>query len=287
MSLYTSPEAKQRILNIYQEKLDELAIDYRFESVSTTFGDTNVIVTGDASNPPLVLIHGSNGCAPIALDIYPNLRKRYQVFAVDVIAQPNRSSETRPSMNDDSYGRWMNEVLEKLDLQEVTMVGFSFGGFVIFKQLAFDESRIKKAFLICPVGIVNGNPLKLIWNVFIPMKRYMSNGKEKHLNDFLNATFSVPDPFAKKMLPEVLKHFEMDFSPLPTFSKADAAKIKTPLTIVGAEKDLMFPGKKLLKRAQQIFPSLSGNVLLPNSKHVQNRADNLKIEEMILDALDE
>ena len=285
MSLYSSPEAKQRILNIYQEKLDELAIDYRYESVPTTFGDTNVVVTGDAANPPLVLIHGSNGCAPIALDIYPNFRKRYQVFAVDVIAQPNRSAETRPTMKDDSYGQWMNEVLEKLKLQEVTIVGFSFGGFVIMKQLVFDESRIKKAFLICPVGIVNGNPLKLIWNVFIPMRRYMSNGKEKHLDDFLNTTFSDPDPFAKKFLPEVLKHFEMDFSPLPTLSKVNAAKITTPLTIIGAEKDMMFPGKKLLKRAKQIFPSLSENVLLPNSKHVQTRADNLKIEEMILNAI--
>ena len=99
-----------------RDKLDELSIEYRFEKVETAFGETNIVVTGNPENPPLVLVHGSNGCAPIALDIYPNLTKKYQVFAVDVIAQPNLSSETRPSMKDASYGKWMNEVFCLLNL---------------------------------------------------------------------------------------------------------------------------------------------------------------------------
>lgn len=281
-SLYSSPAAKERILKIYQDKLDELNLEYRHEKVETTFGTTNIIVTGKPENPPLVLIHGSNGCAPIALDIYPNLTKKYQVFAVDVIAQPNLSAETRPSMKDASYGMWMNEILEKLNLTDVVMAGFSFGGFIILKTLVEEESRIKKAYLICPVGIVNGNPLKLIWHVFIPMKRYQSGGKQKHLNKFLDATFSEPDPFAQKIMPVLLKHFKMDFSPLPTISSADANKISTPIVLIGAGKDLMFPGNKLMKRAKKIFPSLEQAVFLENSKHVQNREDNQLVEHLIL-----
>jgi pimeloyl-ACP methyl ester carboxylesterase len=111
------------------------------------------------------LVHGSNGCAPIGLEIFPKLAQKHQVFAVDVIAQPNRSSETRPSMKDNSYGKWMNEVMAKMNLTGVTIVGFSFGGLIIWKTLVEDEARIKEAFLICPVGLVNGNPLKAIFNV--------------------------------------------------------------------------------------------------------------------------
>ena len=284
-SLYKSPSHKKAILDIYQEKLDELNIDYRYEEVMTAFGETNIIVTGNAENPPLVLVHGSNGCAPIGLEIFPKLAQKFQVFAVDVIAQPNRSSETRPSMKDASYGKWMNEVMEKLNLTGVTMVGFSFGGLVIWKTLITDETRIKEAFLICPAGIVNGNPLKAIFNVFIPMKRYMWSKNPKFVERFLSALFTERDEFAVKFLSKVFLDFEMDFSPIPTIAASEAKKIKTPLTIIGADDDLLFPGEKLLKRAQSIFPSLKKGWLLKDSKHVQRTADNQKIEALILDSI--
>ena len=251
----------------------------------TEFGATNIVITGNANNPPLVLVHGSNGCAPIGLEIFPKLTQKYQVFAVDVIAQPNRSSETRPSMKDNSYGKWMNEVMEKMQLTDVTIVGFSFGGLIIWKTLAENESRIKEAFLICPAGIVNGNPLKAIFNVFIPMKRYIWTKKTKFVERFLSALFSERDEFAVKFLSKVFLDFEMDFSPIPTIKESEAKKITKPLTIIGADNDLIFPGQKLLKRAKSIFPSLKKEWLLNDSKHVQRKMDNQKIEHLILNSL--
>jgi pimeloyl-ACP methyl ester carboxylesterase len=283
--LYKSPVHKKVILKIYQEKLDELNIDYHFKEVMTQFGKTNIVVTGNAKNPPLVLVHGSNGCAPIGLEIFPKLAQKYQVFAVDVIAQPNRSSETRPSMKDNSYGKWMNEVMEKMNLKGVTMVGFSFGGLIIWKTLVENESRIKEAFLICPAGIVNGNPLKAIFKVFIPMKRYMWTKKIKFVERFLSALFTERDEFAVKFLSKVFLDFEMDFSPIPTIKENEAKKITIPLTIIGADDDLIFPGEKLLKRAKSIFPSLKKEWLLNDSKHVQRRVDNQKIEALILNSI--
>ena len=282
-SLYKTPESKEAILQIYQDKLDELQIDYTFQQVATAFGTTNIILTGDPANPPLVLIHGSNGCAPIALEVYPNLAQNYRVYAVDVIAQPNRSSETRPSMKDNSYGKWMNEVLAVLDLEEITLVGFSFGGFVIWKTLLEDESRIKEAFLTAPVGIVNGNPLKMIFSVFIPMKRYMKKPKLKYLQQFIGNLFSERDDFAFRFLSKVITHFEMDFSPIPTIKAAEAKRITTPMTIIAAKYDLVAPGEKLLKRGKKIFPSLQHQLLLENSKHVQSEVDNRRIEAVIME----
>jgi esterase/lipase len=75
----------------------------------------------------------------------------------------------------------------------------------------------------------------------------------------------------------------MDFSPLPITSKDKAKNIKTPITIFAAEKDIMFPGKKMIKRVKQIFPSLEEVVLLVDSKHVPNTTDFRKIEVLILD----
>lgn len=282
-SLYKTPESKQAILDLYQAKLDALEIDYLEQDVHTQFGLSHVI-TGDLTKPPLVLIHGSNGCAPIALDVYPNLAKHFQVFAVDVIAQPNKSAETRPGMKDTSYGIWMNEVISKLALNDVTLVGFSLGGFIVLKTLLEDEPNIKQAYLIAPVGIVSGNPLRAMFGVFLPMKRFIRAGKQRDLDRVIDALFSERDDFAEPFLAKVLPNFDLDFSPIPNITQIEAGRISTPLTVIAAENDVLGPGKQLLRRVRKLFPSLKRATLLEGSRHVQSMKDNQRVEDFILKA---
>lgn len=281
-SLYQSESKKKEILNLYDKKLSDLNIDFSYKRLNTTFGETTIIVCGDASKPPLVLIHGSNGCAPIALETYPLVYKDFHVFAIDVLAQPNKSAETRLSMKDNSYGKWANEVIDSLELNNVTLAGFSFGGLIILKTLLDNEKNIKEVFLSAPAFIVNGNPFIALFKVFIPMKRYMKTKNTKYVKKFLEVVFSEKDDFAFEYLSKVLLYFDMDFTPVPVIKKAEAQSIKTPITIIAAEKDRMFPGLKMLKRAIKIFPSLKEAVLLKDSKHVQSRLDNIKISKLIL-----
>ena len=282
-SLYTSETAKTEILNLYNEKLAGLNINSHDQEIETTFGKTNLIITGDASKPPILLVHGSNGCAPIALETYAGLEVHFQVFAVDVLAQPNKSAETRLSMKNDDYGKWLHEVIDHLKLKEVTLAGFSFGGLVILKALEFKDANIKEVFLTAPAYLVNGNPLKALFKVFIPMKRYMKTKKIKYIARFMNELFTEKDVFAIEFLSKVFLHFKMDFSPVPVIKTQAAKSIKTAITLIAAKNDLMFPGEKMIKRANNIFPSLKKTLLLEQSKHVQNSTDNKRIVTLIHD----
>ena len=47
----------------------------------------------------------------------------------------------------------------------------------------------------------------------------------------------------------------------------------------------MFPGKKMLKRVNKIFPNIKDTVLLNDSKHVPNQDDLYLIENHILKSL--
>ncbi|MCB0664053.1 MAG: alpha/beta hydrolase [Saprospiraceae bacterium] len=280
--LFSSEAAKNEILGIYDQKLAELNIEYQSTYLTTKFGNTHILITGNPANPPLLLIHGSNGCAPIGLECYPNLTKKYQVFAIDVLAQPNKSDGTRLSMKDESYGKWTHEIIQKLNLKEVTLAGFSFGGLIILKTLAFSASNIKQAFLASPAYIVNGNPLKALFKVFIPMRRYMSTQKMRFLEKFLAEVFTERDDFAVNFLSKVFLHFNMDFTPVPVISKKEAQKITTPFNLLAAKNDVMFPGEKMIKRARKLFPTMRQSILLNHSKHVQDKEGNLLFEELIL-----
>ena len=281
-SLYKSQNGKHEIFRLYDEKLAELNIPSTTKSIDTSFGKTTIILAGNESKPPIILIHGSNGCSPIALETYRDLFDSYSIYSVDVLAQPNKSAETRLSMKDDSYGLWMNEVIDHLKLENVTMAGFSFGGLVILKTLMNDERKIKEVFLSAPAYVVNGNPLKALFKFFIPMKRFMKTKKTKYLDRFLDAAFTEKDDFAHKFLAAVFTHFTMDFTPVPIIKSSEASKIQTPITLIAAGNDIIFPGRKMIKRATKIFPSLKHTLLLNDSKHVQNKKDNSIIASLII-----
>ena len=225
-SLFKTQSGKKEIINLYNEKLGDLNITYNEKLIDTSFGETHIIVTGDTSKPPLLVIHGSNGCAPIALETYSGLETHFQIFAVDVLAQPNKSAETRLSMKNDDYGKWLHEVIDALELENVTLAGFSFGGLVILKALEFKDDNIKDVFLSAPAYIVNGNPLKALFKVFIPMKRYMKTTEVKHVRRFLNELFTEPDNFAIQFLSKVFLHFKMDFTPVPVITNDEASLIE-------------------------------------------------------------
>lgn len=280
-SLYKSQNGKQKILSLYDEKLIEIGIPHTNRVLETSFGKTNIIVSGNPSKPPIILIHGSNGCAPIALETYADLMDSFSVYSVDVLAQPNKSDETRLSMKDDSYGQWMNEVIDKLALEDVILAGFSFGGLIILKTLINNENKIKEVFLSAPAYIVNGNPFKALFKFFIPMKRFMKTEKIKYLEKFLDSAFTEKDDFAQQYLSAVFLNFTMDFTSVPVIKTSEASKIQTPITVFAAENDIIFPGVKMIKRAKKIFPSLKLSLLLNDSKHVQNKKDNSLISSII------
>ena len=110
----------------------------------------------------------------------------------------------------------------------------------------------------------------------------MKTEKMKYVGKFLKEVFTERDEFAIKYLSKVFLHFKMDFSALPVISKKEANAIKTPINLFAGGNDIMFPGKKMLKRAKKIVPSLGNTILLEKSKHVQNKKDNTLIESYIL-----
>lgn len=280
-SFFNNQQAKKDIEFLYYNKLDELPVFYEFQKVETSFGDTNVILTGTKNKPPLVLLHGSNGCAPIAIEALLGLVNDFRIYAIDIVGQPNLSAAVRPSMQNDDYGKWMFEILTRLNIWNAVLVGTSFGGFISWKTLVFDARRISKAFLIVPAGIVNGNPLKAFWKVFLPMKLYKWRKQPKYVHQFLNELFTGKDEFAISFLSKVFLHFKMDFSNIPLISQEEAKKIKKSIYIVAADNDLLFPGKRMIKRVKEIFPSLVEVLLLKNSKHVPDQDGNKLIIEFI------
>jgi pimeloyl-ACP methyl ester carboxylesterase len=275
-------EERQEIEEVYCKNLHQSSIPFEIKRIETSFGDTNIIITGEKKNSPLVLIHGSNGCLTETTEIVKILTNHFQVFAIDTVAQPGLCPEMQPDRNDLSYGMWMYEILSRLYLRMVILVGISFGGFVGWKMLLHDSKHIKEAYLIGPAGIVDGNPLQASLKAFWPIQMYNWRKNPLYFRQFVEKIKNEGDEFTLELFSKVLLQFKMDYSAVPNISKTEANKIQTPLYIIACEDDVLVPGRKALARAKQIFPSLQQVKLLENSTLRYDYDSTLEITRMIL-----
>ncbi|QGY42204.1 hypothetical protein GM418_00595 [Maribellus comscasis] len=62
----------------------------------------------------MVLLHDSNSCAPAAIEILIDLTRNFRIYAVDIPGQSNLNEEFLLDVNDNSYGKWMYEILSRL-----------------------------------------------------------------------------------------------------------------------------------------------------------------------------
>jgi len=104
----------------------------------------------------------------------------------------------------------------------------------------------------------------------------------EYIEKFLSVVFTERYEFAVKFLSKVFLYFDMDFTPVPTLSRSEAKRIKTPITLIAAKNDILFPGVKMIKRAQKMLPSLKESILIEKSNHVQSKKGNLIFEKLIL-----
>ncbi|MDD7913634.1 alpha/beta hydrolase [Polaribacter ponticola] len=284
-SFFKNAVGKKEVLNFYYKKLDTLNFEVDFITVETSFGDTNIITTKNNNLTPLVLVHGLYSCAPFALDNFKALEQNFKVYAIDILGQPNISDEIRLNSKSNEYGKWMYEIISRLHLFNVYLVGYSLGGYIAYKTLAYEESRIAKAFLISPTGFVKGSIIKLFFSIYVPLKLYKWKQDSKQLAVIVNALSTEKDAFNLHFLSKLIANYKFDFLPLAKVKKKEAKRITTPIYIFAAVKDIVVPGNKLIQKAKKILPSLESVLLLKEGKNQFNTEDKNMITAHILESI--
>jgi len=284
-SFFINQESKKAIIDLYYKKLQSLNLDFEFLTVETSFGDTNIIATGSINNPPLILMHSENSCAPIAIEKLKALEEKFRIYAIDILGQPNLSEEVRLNPKTDDYGKWMYEILSRLQIYKTYFVGISLGGFIGLKSLIYNQNRIFQAFLIHPAGIVNGNRFEVFVKAYLPSTSFKIRKKTTCLKQFIKNTYTNEDAFTLKFLSKLFLTYRSKSISVPLMTTQEAQIITIPLNIIAAKDDYLFPGEKLLNRTQKLFPSLKKTLLLENSKHVPSKDDYDRIKELILETL--
>lgn len=268
-SIYKTPAAKQQIMALYEARLAACQLPWvETQEVNTFAGPTHVTVTGNPSGPTLLVLHGIHAGAPMTLEAMGDLLPHYRIVAVDTIGQATKSAETSLPLKDNSYGRWLEEVLDGLGLATVKIVGVSYGGFILQRLIAHAPHRIEKAVLVVPMGLVKASPFRGAISLSVPLLRFMISKKEKHLRRFMSAFYENIEQRDVDFQSLLLQQVRMDYRRPPVVSAEEGKGLKAPISLILSGEDVFIPPEAALKRFQRIYPSAHRYHIIKDLKHI-------------------
>src|SRR5215216_6880957 len=135
---------------------DWRATDWSNELKSVEVDGTpmNYVDVGSGDEDPVVLVHGLGGQWQNWLENIPRLAQDRRVVAMDL-----PGFGLTPEAEDDEdititrYGRWVNELADRLGLGKVDLVGNSMGGYIAAEVAIQFPERVSRLVLVSAAGI--------------------------------------------------------------------------------------------------------------------------------------
>src|SRR5829696_658207 len=122
--------------------------------------------------PPAVLLPGGNFLNPIVLEWFLPLAERHRLYAPDVVGQPGKSAQERPSPKGDGHAFWVEDILDGLGLARAPLVGISYGAGIAIRTMGLAPERVSKAALVVPSGIVAVRASRMLGEVAATLLLY-------------------------------------------------------------------------------------------------------------------
>jgi pimeloyl-ACP methyl ester carboxylesterase len=263
-SIYKSAAGEQVIMAGYDSFLARWPVPYEGLNVPTRHGSTFVVASGDRSAPPLVLLHGASMSSAMWLYDVADYSRQHRVLAVDLIGEPGKSAQNRPSYDGPAYVEWLADVLDGLDVEEVTLIGASLGAWVALRFALQAPQRVRGLVLECPAGIAPASAWSLVR--ILPLMFLGRWGTGRMLQILMGG-----QPVTEELvdgLTAINAHVRQRAgSPLPVFSDEELRRLTMPVMHVVGARDCFTNVEKSTARLRASVPHLT-ETIIPDAGHM-------------------
>ncbi|MEX2783564.1 alpha/beta fold hydrolase [Streptococcus sp. H49] len=277
MAVYKNALSRKLSHDLYDYQLTLLSSRIQDDSISTSYGRTHVIETGNISGRPLLLFHGGNMSAAFNLLLQEYLFSDFHIYSVDIIGQPGKSDDVKGRHYHKTYGLWAAEVIEQLGFDRVLCHGLSFGAGILIQLMSVSPEKVEKAVLEVPSAI-NNKMSGALFQMALPLSLYQFTKKDSYLKKaahiMTQSSFSKNEAFLAS-LKDSFDHVKMKVKMPPNTSKAVLKDYKAPVLVIAAEKDCFFPSQHILPQAKILLPHCNCYEL-KNRGHLHDLTDREK-----------
>jgi pimeloyl-ACP methyl ester carboxylesterase len=259
-------------------------------TVSTTYGNTFVRISGPTAGAPLVLLHGA---ASTSLMWAPNieaLSARYRTFAVDQIGDFGKSICTRPVASFRDLLDWLDRLFDGLKLSGgVNLVGISYGGALAVQYALHSPGRVGRVVMLAPANTI----LRVRAAFWVRMLLSLKS-RRKGMATFIRWIFSEmerKDPQWVEMILEQLalnmRSLERRWPPIPPLlADAEWRSLTVPALFLVGQHDVIYSAEKAVRRLRRVAPQVTAEIV-PGAGHDLTVAHADLINRRILEFLGE
>ncbi|MGN8225135.1 alpha/beta fold hydrolase [Gracilimonas sp. BCB1] len=264
--IFKSQEARSRQEEWYQLFLAKVELNVEFKMVTTSFGESHVLVAGNPDKPPLICLHAMLTSSAHLLSEIRYLAGHYQLILPDIPGFSVKGIPERLSFKDNSHSQWLAEVIDSFELETVHLFGISIGGYIVREfSTAFPE-RVEKLVLLVPAGIFQAPVIKGLMSLTIPMIKYKFNPSEENLKNLADYFLTTRDDDWAHFLGDSINDFITPKKIPSVASDEELQNLKMPVLTIAADKDMSFPGEPLIERAKDHILNVETE-LLRDTRH--------------------
>jgi pimeloyl-ACP methyl ester carboxylesterase len=180
------------------------------------------------------------------------------------------------------------EVLDALDLGQPPFLGGSYGAGILLRAAVYAPERIAKAILFIPSGLVS-IPVRTMLSMLWWMGLYRLSPSTERLKRVLRPMI-LDEPYDKALLETTEAVFRLMYiePEMPrNVRPEEMANFKAPTLVIAAEKDGLFPGEAVVRRAKKVFLNLVSAEVIPGATHYLPPRYQAYLNERIMQFLQE
>jgi len=262
-TIFKSEKGKASIIHYYENVLQEWHKPNKQFFLDTAFGKTFIIESGNADKPAVLLLHGTGSNSAMWLADIAELSKHFHVFAIDILGECGKSTESRPAFSQNTYARWLHEIIMVLGLDVVSLVGCSLGGWIALEYTIQYPAKVNKLILLATAGVVQVKLYTIFW---IIITSFFGKWGFNKINKMVYHSVEI-DTRALEFATLVKESFSPRTDLLSLFSDEQLSAIEASVLFLGGDNDCFYNSTKLAERLGKYVAECECNVL-ENVGHV-------------------
>lgn len=254
---YKTQAGKSEVLKHYDSLFQYMTVSYETVSVSTRLGDTHIIIAGEKTAPPFILLHGSSMNASMWIGDIAKYQESFRVYAPDMPGEPGKSDERQYPFTTADYSDWLMDVFDSVGIESAVVCGASLGAWLAAKFAIIHSERISKLVLLCPAGIGSQHKGFIFTALFYMM---MGDKGLTRLFEKINGGEPVPDVVVEYQK-LIGKHFNSRKEPIPIFTDDELRRLTMPSMVIVGGKDVILKSHETAQRYKSLVPDAKVEML--------------------------
>ncbi|MFI7418621.1 alpha/beta fold hydrolase [Nonomuraea sp. NPDC049684] len=276
-----------RYRRAYDDAMARLPEPGQTHDVVTGFGSVRVYRFGGGDGVPLLLLPGRTSATPMWEANLAGLVARRPVYTVDLLGEPGLSVQTRAFGGADDQATWLAELLDRLGLGRVHLVGVSIGGWSAFHLALRVPERIASVSVLDPANLFG----RITWKVVVfslgSVVPFFPESWRRKLLSWISggADASADEPVAN-LISSGMRDFTA-FLPPPAYpTDEQVAGLDVPVLALIAGRSIIHNPRKAALRARRLLGR--GVVeLWPDASHALNGEFPDRVNSRVLAFADE